>query len=354
MKKIFQKLTKIVVPVVFAYLTVFCSAAYCDDAVVSAIIAESSAIAQSKFSTVDLISDANNLLGGAGMENAMFAASESKGKFNPFFAANWTHSEMSPMGDVNIDSSNFVAGLAKRTSDRFLYGILFQAGRGRYKSTDTYSLPTGSCSITSQGDTAYMGGGLFLRYDSPKRWYTQFAAAAGKVWGDFASDDMITISGTNYAYDYDKGGYGLINLTIGKISPVKNGELNTYFKFMEELGVSAAFVVNDYDLHVAGQDLTRLRAGFRYSTKKKNALNGYFGLAYEYCFNSNKGIILSSEVWADTEDFRVPDISGGSGMAELGVTYKKQNSPWRLDLGLQGFAGSQNSISATLTAVREF
>ncbi|MBQ0055032.1 MAG: autotransporter outer membrane beta-barrel domain-containing protein [Synergistaceae bacterium] len=326
-------------------IALFAASASCEE-IIPGITKDTLALAQSKFSTVDSISDANNLLSGAGLENAVLAANESKGHFNPFFAANWTHSKMKPLGEVSMDSSNFVFGLSKRTSDRFVYGILFQAGRGRYESTDDY--------IVSKGDAAYMGGGLFLRYDSPKRWYTQLAFAAGRAWGDFASDDMITAEGGRYAYDYNKGGYRIFNFAFGKITEVKGGELNTYFKLLDELGVSAALVVDDYDIHVAAQDLTRLRAGFRYQTRKENALNGYFGLAYEYCFNFNTGVSLASALWADPEDVTAPDISGGSGMAEFGITYKKQGSPWKFDLGLQGFAGKQDSLSATLTAVREF
>ncbi|MDO4988471.1 MAG: hypothetical protein Q4E17_05565, partial [Synergistes sp.] len=49
-----------------------------------------------------------------------------------------------------------------------------------------------------------------------------------------------------------------------------------------------------------------------------------------------------------------PDFAGGSARMELGIKYDKKESPWKVELGLTGYAGKRESIGATLNAWYEF
>ncbi len=73
---------------------------------------------------------------------------------------------------------------------------------------------------------------------------------------------------------------------------------------------------------------------------KREKWNFYSGLAYEYeLAGKATGTVQGLEI-------RAADIGGGSFRAELGATITPgENSPWKLDLNLAGFAGMKQGFS---------
>ena len=76
---------------------------------------------------------------------------------------------------------------------------------------------------------------------------------------------------------------------------------------------------------------------------------GYAGLAYEYEFDG--------EARATVKGFSTPSpsIKGGSSMLELGYIWqpKAANDP-AIDLGLQGWAGKKQGLTANVNFVWKF
>ena len=100
----------------------------------------------------------------------------------------------------------------------------------------------------------------------------------------------------------------------------------------------------------------RLRFGGRYifsmSDRRRSAtsrIHPYLGAAWEHEFDSGarssvEGIALAA-----------PNLRGGTGIGEVGVAFKPASSSgFFADLGVQGYTGRREGVTAALTIGRRF
>jgi hypothetical protein len=109
-------------------------------------------------------------------------------------------------------------------------------------------------------------------------------------------------------------------------------------------------------VHVAGDpfkfdslDSHRLRAGGRVSFAATEHIVPYAGAAYEHELDGK----ADASVYGHS--ISSPDLSGATGMGEIGVTLVGgESTPLSLDLGIQGYTGTRQGVTGSLQVKLEF
>jgi len=243
---------------------------------------------------------------------------------------------------VDVHTWNAILALGhanKKERGTFEYGAFFEYGSGNY---------TTECEDTRRGDGSlrYTGGGVLAKWTDAHGLYVEGSFRAGTVHDDARDvlhDDMNT-----YSYETDAGYLGA-HLGVGREIALADGNsVDVYGKYFmsRRNGVSFRTGGNAYDLDAVRSQV--LRVGARYMMKREK-WNFYGGLAYEHEFDG------MANGTVDGHAIRGADIGGGSFRAELGATMTPgENSPWKLDLNLAGFAGKKQGVSGGVSVAFMF
>ncbi len=286
------------------------------------------------------INNAGDLVEGQAINNL----SLERGEWEAFAAMGGSRSKYDTGSDFTLNSFSAAAGLSNKINDTLTLGFFVEGGNGRYDTMNEFA--TDPRIVTSKGDFSYMGVGALVKAESEKTATGQLHAEAsirtGHISGDYNSENFNAEESvrfdTSSSYVGAHAGLGY------KWNITDNSTIDTYVKYLWSRQNGDSPVINGVRFDLDEISSRRLRAGFRYKQDKTENLKAYAGLAYEHEFAGT----ASGHV--DEHKLLEPDIKGGSAMAELGVQYQKQGSPWKIDLGLQGFTGRKESISANLGA----
>ena len=97
-------------------------------------------------------------------------------------------------------------------------------------------------------------------------------------------------------------------------------------------------------------DSSRLRLGARLDGNILPAASVYMGAAWEYEY------LGTARAASRTSDMSIPSttMTGSSALFELGLAVTPETAPLRLDLALEGAAGTRRSIGGRVQLVYEF
>ena len=286
------------------------------------------------------INSAADLVEGQAMNNLSLET----GGWEAFAAMGGSRSKYDTGSDFTLNSFSAAAGLSNKINDKITLGFFVEGGNGRYDTMNEFT--TDPRIVTSKGDFSYMGVGALVKAESEKTATGQLHAEAsirtGHINGDYNSENFNAEESvrfdTSSSYVGAHAGLGY------KWNITDDSTLDTYVKYLWSRQNGDSPIINGVRFDLDEISSRRLRAGFRYKQDKTENLKAYAGLAYEHEFAGTASGHVGELKMLE------PDIKGGSAMAELGVQYQKQGSPWKLDLGLQGFTGRKESISANLGA----
>ncbi len=286
------------------------------------------------------INSAADLVEGQAMNNL----SLEPGDWEAFAAMGGSRSKYDTGSDFTLNSFSAAAGLSNKINDKITLGFFVEGGNGRYDTMNEFA--TDPRIVTSKGDFSYMGVGALVKAESEKTAAGQLHAEAsirtGHISGDYNSENFNAEESvrfdTSSSYVGAHAGLGY------KWNITDDSTLDTYVKYLWSRQNGDSPIINGVRFDLDEISSRRLRAGFRYKQAKTENLKAYAGLAYEHEFAGTASGHVGELKMLE------PEIKGGSAMAELGVQYQKQGSPWKLDLGLQGFTGRKESISANLGA----
>ena len=103
------------------------------------------------------------------------------------------------------------------------------------------------------------------------------------------------------------------------------------------------------DIHFDSADSQRWRSGARFSYAVNEYITPYIGAYYDHEFDGEAG--------ADAYGLGIdsPDLTGGTGVGELGVTWRPDPAGgFAVDLGVQGYVGVREGVSGSLQLKYEF
>jgi hypothetical protein len=311
------------------------------------------ALSEGQAAGLAFLTQGSDLIADGGMRSAVSGADASRG-LSAFAATSGGWSRYDTGSHVDVSGVSVIAGLALGADlppGRLTLGAFFEGGWGSYNSFNSFS---GDASVDGDGDTSYVGGGILGRLDTaplgPGKAYVEASGRMGNSSTDFSSSDLRDEdTGAHARYDTDGTYYGL-HAGIGyvwRITDAASLDLSgKYFWTHREGDIvridGDRFKFDSLDSH-------RLRAGGRFSFAATDHIVPYVGAAYEH--------ELDGKADASTHGYSIssPDLSGATGIGELGVTLLgRQSAPLSVDLGVQGYTGVRQGVTGSLQLKLEF
>ncbi len=244
----------------------------------------------------------------------------------------------------HVDAHTWNAILAlgrqnKKQRGTMEYGAFFEYGTGHYTTHAENDL-------RGDGSMHYTGGGLLARYTAKNNVYVEGSLRAGSVHDD-ARNVMSDGLGNPYSYDTNATYFGF-HLGVGK--EIRFDDMHTldvYGKYFFNRKNGVDFDAGGhYDLDAVTSSVIRVSA--RYNVKRAK-WNFYAGAAYEHELDGK------AAGTADGAAIRGADTSGASFRGEVGATMTPgQNSPWKLDLNVTGFAGKKQGFTGGVSVAFMF
>lgn len=226
-----------------------------------------------------------------------------------------------------------------------VFAPIFEYGTGKY---DSYL----SDGMHGRGNTKYIAGGLIGRKTFKSGFYVEASARVGKTERDFSSDTMTSNGSVVYTH-YDKKSAPVFNghLRVGRqLRLNRNNLLDMYgIYFHAHQGSMNLNLSTGEPYHFDSANASKVRLGYRLTTRTSKISRIYTGLAFQYEH--------TSDAVGTYKGRRTPSAGnhGASGMLEVGWLIKpNKNNPWMLDLNATGWVGHQRGVSATFKLQKSF
>jgi outer membrane autotransporter protein len=182
--------------------------------------------------------------------------------------------------------------------------------------------------------------------DLANGFYVEGSVRRGKVDTKYQSDFLRDVFGTRAAYTA-KTAYTGAHLGGGKRWPLSGKfSLETYGQFLwaRQDGDKVTLSTGEKVTFEAVSS-ERLKAGARLRYDFTGQAQGYVGAAYDHEF--------AAKAKAKLTDFGAelptPKMTGGTGVFELGLNMTlAAGSPVSVDLGVQGYTGKREGVTASL------
>ena len=244
--------------------------------------------------------------------------------------------EVTTGSHVKLKGMTFDAGYAWNKPlglGNLTYGIAAEYGYTRYTS----HLDDGT---RGKGKAWYLGANTFGNYLWNNGLYIQGSLRAGRVSGDYRSNDFVHANGNQVNYD-SKSNYIAGHIGAGKIWQLGSlNSLDTYIKYFDSHTSSDKAKLNSGETyHFSSVRSQRGRIGVQYNHQlAKTKL--HFGLAHEREWNGHvraqyQGLSLPS-----------PTMKGGTTLGEAGVNYQLGGK--QLNTALQAYGGRQRGAGLHL------
>jgi len=176
---------------------------------------------------------------------------------------------------------------------------------------------------------------------------TEASFRAGKVETDYSSSDFLNPSFTGKVdFDSSAAYYGA-HAGIGYIWNISEASsLDMYTKYLWTRQDSDSVTIEGDSIRFKTMDSHRWRTGAKFShalaTDSGPVFTPYLGAAYEHEFDSK------ARATADGNAIDAPDVKGGTGIGELGFSFKPSaTNGFSVDLGMQGYTGKREGVGGS-------
>ena len=312
------------------------------------------ALTEARIGASGLLNQGGDLVAGAAMREARAAARQTEGTGWAAFATIYGGTaSLTTETDVTTRGLSLVTGLARHAETVWadvLLGAFFEAG---YGSLATSREVTGT-TVWGNGDTHYTGGGLLARIDLTRGLlrglYVEGSGRAGEVATSWNSDDLLDNLDRPADYDLSTPYYGG-HAGLGYRLPLgETWTLDVYGKYLFTHQNGQETGLHGDSIHFDAVDSSRLRLGARLDGGILPAASVYMGAAWEYEY------LGTARAASRTSDMSIPSttMTGSSALFELGLAVTPETAPLRLDLALEGAAGTRRSIGGRVQLVYEF
>lgn len=312
------------------------------------------ALTEARIGAAGMLNQGGDLLAGAAVREARTAARQADVTGWAAFATLYGGTaSLTTDTDVTARGMSLVTGLARHGETAWmdmLVGAFFEMGYGNLSTAREAAGDT----IKGNGDTHYTGGGLLTRIDLTqgllRGLYVEASGRAGQVHTSWNSDDLLDNMDRPADYDLVTPYYGG-HAGLGWLLPLsEDWTLDVYGKYLFTHQDGQDTTVNGDSIHFDAVDSSRVRLGARLEGDILPSASVYLGAGWEYeSLGTARAASLSS-------DMSIPSTSmaGSSALFELGLAITPQTAPLRLNLALEGAAGTRRSIGGRVHMVYEF
>lgn len=238
--------------------------------------------------------------------------------------------------DLKINGWNTILGVGnvhRRDHADLAWGVFYENSTGNYRVMNRFADEF----FRGDGSLIYNGGGAAVRYKKDSGTYYEASLRVGTL-NSSMSNAVKDGNGTFYGYDSDSTYWGT-HLGIGKLIQNGSGEWNLYGKYFHTEIEGDSFVIGGDEFAFDDVTSDRLSLGARYTTDTASNWGVYYGLAWEYEFNGDSNMKAGQ--------FEAPEkgLQGSTGIAEIGTTWRSEESPWGADINLKGYTGEREGFS---------
>lgn len=294
-----------------------------------------SIIGESRTAAIAFVNQGSDIL-----NNAFGLMDDGKYGIKTFAAAHGNYSKYETGSHIRVNGWSMLAGVGsseKVNDGTFSWGVFFENGSGNYRTYNDYN----GYNLRGFGSAIYNGGGALARYRSNAGNYAEVGLRAGMLKNSLGNA-VANGYGVQGGYDEETSYYGA-HLGVGHIFAVdENSNVDVYGKYFYNHHESDKFEILGDKVEFDSADSNRLRLGLRYNQNDGNAFSYYYGLAWDYEFSGDANVTAAG---FDTGN---PSLKGSTAVIEAGIHYAPDNSPWSIDLGLQGYGGQRDGFSGTM------
>ena len=320
---------------------------------------------KAKRPSVDKVNDQTNALMQSSIASAatMYAADEllidstmksrnGVRQTGPFAAARVGKYDLDVRGDLETNVISGLLGYAVNLQGSEI-GAFVEMGHGTYDTKTAAASPLGK--IRGDGKHNYVGLGVYGNYTTPWEWLH----FTGYVKGGWLRNEFSApIAGVSVDFDRTSNYWGAHLGMYGEFQAagkIKNRTFLNYFydgRESESYTASGSSDVAGADFHFNSLNSHRAQLGSVFEYAYTSALRPYAALTYEYAFKADaKG--RASDQFGDL-GLNGTDLEGSTGIVSLGWTYQNEAKRFEFDLGVNGYTGKRQGVSAQLQAAWKF
>ena len=320
---------------------------------------------KAKRPSVDKVNDQTNALMQSSIASAatMYAADEllidstmksrnGVRQTGPFAAARVGKYDLDVRGDLETNVISGLLGYAVNLQGSEI-GAFVEMGHGTYDTKTTVTSPVGE--TKGDGKHNYVGFGVYGNCATPIDWLH----VTGYVKGGWLRNEFSApIAGVSVDFDRTSNYWGAHLGMYGEFQAagkIKNRTFLNYFydgRESESYTASGSSDVAGADFHFNSLNSHRAQLGSVFEYAYTSALRPYAALTYEYAFKADaKG--RASDQFGDL-GLNGTDLEGSTGIVSLGWTYQNEAKRFEFDLGVNGYTGKRQGVSAQLQAAWKF
>ena len=320
---------------------------------------------KAKRPSVDKVNDQTNALMQSSIASAatMYAADEllidstmksrnGVRQTGPFAAARVGKYDLDVRGDLETNVISGLLGYAVNLQGSEI-GAFVEMGHGTYDTKTTAASPLGK--IRGDGKHNYVGLGVYGNYTTPWEWLH----FTGYVKGGWLRNEFSApIAGVSVDFDRTSNYWGAHLGMYGEFQAagkIKNRTFLNYFydgRESESYTASGSSDVAGADFHFNSLNSHRAQLGSVFEYAYTSALRPYAALTYEYAFKADaKG--RASDQFGDL-GLNGTDLEGSTGIVSFGWTYQNEAKHFEFDLGVNGYTGKRQGVSAQAQAAWKF
>jgi len=270
----------------------------------------------------------------------------------PFAAARVGKYDLDVTGDADTTVISGLLGYAFNVQDSEV-GIFMEMGHGTYDTRTATTAPVGE--TKGDGKHNYVGFGVYGNYATPIDWLH----VTGYVKGGWLRNEFSApIAGVSVDFDRTSNYWGAHLGMYGEFQAagkIKNRTFLNYFydgRESESYTASGSSDVAGADFHFNSLNSHRAQLGSVFEYAYTSALRPYAALTYEYVFKADaKG--RASDQFGDL-GLNSTDLEGSTGIVSLGWTYQNEAKRFEFDLGVNGYTGKRQGVSAQAQAAWKF
>ena len=270
----------------------------------------------------------------------------------PFAAARVGKYDLDVRGDLETNVISGLLGYAVNLQGSEI-GAFVEMGHGTYDTKTTVTSPVGE--TKGDGKHNYVGFGVYGNYATPIDWLH----VTGYVKGGWLRNEFSApIAGVSVDFDRTSNYWGAHLGMYGEFQAagkIKNRTFLNYFydgRESESYTASGSSDVAGADFHFNSLNSHRAQLGSVFEYAYTSALRPYAALTYEYAFKADaKG--RASDQFGDLA-LNGTDLEGSTGIVSLGWTYQNEAKHFEFDLGVNGYTGKRQGVSAQAQAAWKF
>ncbi len=266
----------------------------------------------------------------------------------PFAAAKVGKYDLDVSGSADSTVISGLLGYAFNVQDSEVGGFM-EMGHGTY---DTKTADVGSLFGVATGDGKhnYVGFGVYGNYATPVDWLHVTGYVKG---GWLRSEFAVDLGGVDEDFDRTSNYWGAHLGVYGEFAVADKFKNRTFINYFYDGREGENYrSKGGVEYHLDALNLHRAQVGSVFEYAYTPTLRPYVALTYEYAFKADaKGKFTDQD---GSMALNAADLEGSTGIASMGWTYQNEAKSFEFDIGLNGYVGKRQGVSAQAQAAWKF